>query len=132
MAISPPNFAKNAIPTVKGWVSPKGELLKAQKLSQADIDEYNGVTTEYEPDDGPLTGEQSEQIQESAEFPPSWPFPALGPPDAVDATVELPKLSSLTKAELEEYARTTFNVELDRRLSKKDLIEQVGQLQANQ
>ena len=120
MAISPPNFAKNAIPTVKGWVSPKGELLKAQKLSQADIDEYNGVTTEVE-----LT-------QESAEFPPPWPFPVSGPPDAVDATVELPKLSSLTKAELEEYARTTFNVELDRRLSKTDLIEQVGQLQANQ
>lgn len=33
---------KNAIPTLKGWVSPKGELLKAQKITQAQIDEWYG------------------------------------------------------------------------------------------
>lgn len=35
---------KNAVPTLRGWVSPKGELLKAQKISQAEIDEWNGVS----------------------------------------------------------------------------------------
>jgi len=35
---------KNAIPTLKGWVSPKGELLKVQKITQAQIDEWNGVS----------------------------------------------------------------------------------------
>jgi len=33
---------KNAIPTLKGWVSPKGELLKAQRITQAQIDEWYG------------------------------------------------------------------------------------------
>jgi hypothetical protein len=35
---------KNAKATVKGWVNPKtGELLKAQKMTQAKADELNGV-----------------------------------------------------------------------------------------
>lgn len=128
MAITPPNFAKNAIPTVKGWVSPKGELLKAQKISQSDIDEWNGVTvTPGAPAEAPVTGNNPD-IVVLDEFPPEWPFPTGNKPDSV----VLPKLSSMTKAELEEYARTTFSVELDKRLTKKDLIEQVGQLQANQ
>ena len=37
---------KNAIPTLKGWVSPKGELLKVQKITQEQIDEWNGITVE--------------------------------------------------------------------------------------
>lgn len=50
MAISPPNFCKDAIPTIKGWVSPKnGELLKSQKISQAEIDLYMGVTPASDP-----------------------------------------------------------------------------------
>ena len=34
---------KNAHPTLNGWVSSKGELLKSQKISQIQIDEWNGV-----------------------------------------------------------------------------------------
>ena len=38
---------KNAKATVKGWVNPKtGELLKAQKMTQAKADELNGVVPE--------------------------------------------------------------------------------------
>jgi len=33
---------KNAVPTLKGWVSPKGELLKSQRITQAQIDEWYG------------------------------------------------------------------------------------------
>ena len=33
---------KNAVPTLRGWVSPKGELLKCQKITQAEINEWNG------------------------------------------------------------------------------------------
>lgn len=44
MAISPPNFAKNAVPTVAGWRHPRtNELLKAQNFTQEQIDEYLGV-----------------------------------------------------------------------------------------
>jgi hypothetical protein len=43
MAISPPNFAKNAVPTVAGWRHPRtNELLKAQNFTQDQIDEYLG------------------------------------------------------------------------------------------
>ncbi len=45
MAIKPPNYQKDAIPTVKGWKHPKtGELLVSTKLKQGQIDEYLGVT----------------------------------------------------------------------------------------
>jgi hypothetical protein len=38
---------KNAKATTKGWINPKtGELLKAQKMTQAKADEYNGVVPE--------------------------------------------------------------------------------------
>lgn len=40
MAISGP---KGAEPTIRGWVNPKtGELLKSQKITQAQIDEWHG------------------------------------------------------------------------------------------
>lgn len=44
MAISPPNWCKHAIPTSRGWVDPNtNELLQATKISQGQIDEWNGV-----------------------------------------------------------------------------------------
>lgn len=43
MAISPPNFAKNAVPTKAGWRHPHtNELLKAQNFTQDQIDEFLG------------------------------------------------------------------------------------------
>ena len=45
--IKAPNWCKDAEPTVKGWVSPKGELLKAQKFTKKQVSEWhdalNGV-----------------------------------------------------------------------------------------
>ena len=38
MNIAPPGWAKDAIPTVRGWVSPKGELVKSQKIAQEDVE----------------------------------------------------------------------------------------------
>ena len=38
---------KGAVPTTKGWVHPKtGELLKVQKITQQQIDEWHGVPAE--------------------------------------------------------------------------------------
>ena len=39
--ISAPHWAKNAIPTQRGWVNERGELLKSQKISITEINEYN-------------------------------------------------------------------------------------------
>src|SRR5210317_2027414 len=43
MAIKPPNFAKDAVPTKAGWRHPRtNELLKAQNFTQDQIDEFLG------------------------------------------------------------------------------------------
>jgi hypothetical protein len=38
--LTPPNWCPDAIPTTRGWVRGK-ELLKSQRISQSDIDEFN-------------------------------------------------------------------------------------------
>ena len=41
MALKPPNYQKDAIPTPRGWVHPMtGELLVARKIPTDDINEY--------------------------------------------------------------------------------------------
>lgn len=54
--IKPPTFAKNAVPTPRGWTDPRsGELLLARKIKQTEIDEYMGLLTPVEvPED--MTG----------------------------------------------------------------------------
>ena len=41
--IKAPSNIKNPVATLKGWCNEKGELLKAQKLTQEQCDEFNGV-----------------------------------------------------------------------------------------
>ena len=44
MALKPPAWCADATPTRRGWVDPRtGELLKAQRISDIDIMEWNGV-----------------------------------------------------------------------------------------
>lgn len=62
--ITPPSYAKDAVPTRSGWKHPKtGELLKAQNMTQEQIDEYNGVQSLNE---SPTTKEEfvAEHIEE--------------------------------------------------------------------
>jgi hypothetical protein len=41
---------KGAIPTSRGWINPQtGELLKSQRFTQEQLDEYNGVQMLVEP-----------------------------------------------------------------------------------
>lgn len=40
--IKKPRWAKNAIATTKGWISPKGELLKTQKMTEQEVNYFNG------------------------------------------------------------------------------------------
>lgn len=56
---------KNAYPTNRGWVHPKtGELLKAQKITDAQIQEWIGVpTTTPEPE--PVVEEPVEVVEET-------------------------------------------------------------------
>ena len=94
MAISPPGWNPTAVPTMQGWRDPStGELLKSQRLSQAQIDEYYGV---------PSTPEV-EMLNEA--------------PSAKS-------MSDMSKRELEDLGRQ-HGIELDRRQSKSDLIEEL-------
>lgn len=48
MALKP--GPKGAIPTLRGWINPQtGELLKSQRITQEQLDEYNGVQMIIEP-----------------------------------------------------------------------------------
>ena len=98
MAITPPAFQKDAVPSLKGWHHPKtNELLKATRHSQDQLDEFFGVV-----------------VEEPAPVVPT-PEPVVEP--IVD-------LASMSKVELEEFGRE-HGVELDRRVSKKKLLDQV-------
>lgn len=97
MAIKPPAWAKDAVPTARGWTHPRtGEVLKAQKFSEQQINEYNGVSVE--------------KVEQPAQ-----------PEMLVEAPASDKSLEEMTKLELEALGRQ-HGIELDRRQSKSDLI----------
>lgn len=118
MSISPPNYQKDAIPTARGWTHPRtGELLKAQKLSEQQIDEYNGVFGK--PEAAPVTLTESPTTEE--EFADEHLVE-----DEDDYWTE-DDLEGMTKLELEALGRE-YDIELDRRLNKDVLIEQLKEV----
>ena len=102
-----PAWAKNAILTEKGWVSPKGELLVARKLSDRQLTEYwnaqkNDVSTPA-------------PIQEPAPIIEADPVIEEAAPTAEPLIEAEPDVDhwSLTKAQLAEHAADVHGVELD-------------------
>ena len=115
MAISPPNYQKDAVPTMRGWTHPRtGELLKAQRLTQEQIDEYNGVSTAQTLTESPVNEEEFaaehlDAIESEYDDEEYW-------------TEE--DIDGMTKLELEELGRE-YGIELDRRHNKEVLVEQL-------
>ena len=106
MAISPPNFQKDAIPTPQGWRHPRtNELLVSRKISSEDINEYQGVKP---------------QVTMLKESPTTFE-------EAKDELITEDDLESKTKLELEAIGRE-HGVELDRRKNKADLIEELKEV----
>ena len=106
--IKPPSYKKNAVPSPRGWRHPRtGELLKKQKLTQEQIDEYLGVGTVSVPE--PEVVEIEEEVHEIIEE---------------DETVEDLEYEEMTKLELEEVGRE-HGIELDRREKKSSLIDKL-------
>jgi hypothetical protein len=68
--IKAPNFCKNAVPTLRGWCHPKtGELLKSQRITQSQIDEWYNVgldITEEENDVSDLELMTKKELEEFA------------------------------------------------------------------
>jgi len=47
MSLTPPTWCSDAVPTRKGWVDPRtGELLKAQRISDVDLQETRDMVNE--------------------------------------------------------------------------------------
>ena len=106
MAISPPNFQKDAIPTPQGWRHPRtNELLVSRKISSEDINEYYGVKP---------------QVTMLKESPTTFE-------EAKDELITEDDLESKTKLELEAIGRE-HGIELDRRKNKSDLIEELKEV----
>tara|TARA_S200000501_G_scaffold367486_1_gene403876 strand:- start:321 stop:638 length:318 start_codon:yes stop_codon:yes gene_type:complete len=99
MNIAPPGWAKDAIPTVRGWVSPKGELLKSQKIAQEDVDAYLNT---------------SDFVVESE------PAPQM----LNEAPANHQGLEDYSKSELEALGRQ-HNIELNTRKSKASMAKEL-------
>ena len=96
-------YLDNAIATTRGWVSPAGELLKSQRMTQAQVDAHNGVSIPEEVEMKP------EPVQQLNEAPASK------------------SIDDMNKLELESVGRQ-YGVELDRRSSKSPLLGQIKTL----
>ena len=106
MAISPPNFQKDAVPTPQGWRHPRtNELLVSRKISSEDINEYYGIKPEVT-----MLKESQTTFEE-----------------AKDELITEDDLESKTKLELEAIGRE-HGIELDRRKNKADLIEELKEV----
>ena len=106
MALSPPNFQKDAIPTPQGWRHPRtNELLVSRKISSEDINEYYGIKPE---------------VTMLKESPTTFE-------EAKDELITEDDLESKTKLELEAIGRE-HGIELDRRKNKSDLIEELKEV----
>ena len=106
MAISPPNFQKDAIPTPQGWRHPRtNELLISRKITSDEINEYYGIKPE---------------VTMLKESPTTFE-------EAKDELITEDDLESKTKLELEAIGRE-HGVELDRRKNKSDLIEELKEV----
>ena len=106
MAISPPNFQKDAIPTPQGWRHPRtNELLVSRKISSEDINEYYGI---------------KQEVTMLKESPTTFE-------EAKDELITEDDLESKTKLELEAIGRE-HGIELDRRKNKSDLIEELKEV----
>jgi hypothetical protein len=112
--IKPPAWCSKAVATPKGWKHhTRKEILLAKKLTQEDCDEYNNA--------------MGNVLAQAAPTPKPAPAPIVNedvPVSDVDEDGFADDLESLTKAELEQLGRE-HGVELDRRKSKKKLVEAV-------
>jgi hypothetical protein len=123
--LHPPSWQKDALPTGRGWAHPKtGELLKATRLSTADINDYLGIPKRAAPAPAPAPA----PVPDVHEEPAGGMETAVAEGDQMEMLLEADpiNLNNMTKLELETYGRTK-GIELDRRKSKADLINTLNE-----
>ena len=119
--LHPPSWQKDALPTGRGWAHPRtGELLKATRISTADINDYLGIPKQAARAPAP--------VPDVHEEPAGGMETAIAEGDQMEMLLEADpiNLNNMTKLELETYGRTK-GIELDRRKSKADLINTLNE-----
>lgn len=110
---TPPKWAKFAVATDKGWEDSRtGELLVSMRNLKSDMEAAAApAAAEPEPVEEPVVEEKPKKKREQKNHFAAKP--------------ESPDFESMTKEELELWAREHIDVELDRRKTKKSLIEEI-------
>ena len=109
MAIKAPAWCSNAVPTRNGWEDPDtGELYVSSGFTEDEINEFYGI--------------KASGMEVITEVPEKPQVETL-----IEAPVNEKSLDEMNKIELEALGRQ-HGVELDRRLKKDTLLEQVKKL----
>lgn len=148
--IKPPSWCKNAVPTTRGWCNPKtGELLKAVKIRQDMIDNFNSFNSipadldidaiyiepqfdfsAPEPVVVTVPAEEAEETEIIVDQPlfEDVVEEEMMHEEVTQVLTEAPandkSLEEMTKVELEALGRQ-HGIELDRRKNKKTLVERM-------
>jgi hypothetical protein len=135
-----PGWLKDAIATPRGFIGKKGELLKAQRMTAQECDEFNNrvreepktitldistpvPTVSVEPT-VEIVEEETETLDAMVDTHGEIEITVTGADKDGDGTLDAEELKALTKAKLESIARD-YGLELDRRMSKKKLLEKL-------
>ena len=115
-----PAWAKNAVPTTRGWQDPKtGELLLSRKHSVRQVEEwhgYNKVMVESNPAPAPAPIIEADPVVEEV-APTAEPLIEADPVDYDHR--------NMTKAQLVEHAADVHGLELDTSITKAQMIEAI-------
>lgn len=143
-----PGWLKDAIATPRGFIGKKGELLKAQRMTAQECDEFNNrvreepktitldistpvPTVSVEPTVEIVEEPVEEEVEVEEESTDTMvdthgeiEITVTGADKDGDGVLDAEELKALTKAKLESIARD-YGLELDRRMSKKKLLEKL-------
>ena len=119
MAIKAPAWCENAVPTTNGWEDPiTGELYKSGGFTPEQIAEFHDEMGWVVVSDVVAQPEVLTEV-------PKNDFVKTPVQTLTEAPVGGKSLDEMTKIELEALGRT-HGIELDRRLSKQTLVEQMN------
>jgi hypothetical protein len=130
-----PGWLRDAIATPRGFISKKGELLKAVRMTAAQCDEHNNrkreeaktITLDLSTPVPTIASEPEIEFvveDEMTDTHSDIEITVTGADEDGDGILSEDELKKLTKAKLESVARD-YGIEIDRRKSKKALLEEL-------
>jgi hypothetical protein len=126
-----PGWLKDAIATPRGFISKKGELIKAQRMTAEQCDEFNNrkkeepktITLDLSTPVPTVASEPKVEV-EMTDTHSNIEITVTGADEDGDGVLSESELKKLTKAKLESIARD-YGIEIDRRKTKKALLEEL-------